>query len=202
MSAHRVIGCVVMASGVGQRFGGSNKLLTSLAGQPLVLCSAQSVPQSLFDMVVSTRWAEVARLCELHAIPSVLHSNITRSGSLQAGLMWGASRGWEGCLFLPGDQPLVQKESFQKLAQGFHQNPLAIHRLAWNDNPGSPILFPARLFHQLGLLERSQGGRKAIGKQEQMLCHQAHYAYELWDVDTPYDKKKIVELFDVLHEKK
>ena len=56
------LGCVIMASGEGKRFG-SNKMLADIYGKPLIAWTIDSVPRS-FDVVVSTRWPEVAQICE------------------------------------------------------------------------------------------------------------------------------------------
>lgn len=56
------LGCVIMASGEGKRFG-SNKMLADIYGEPLIARTIDSVPRG-FDVVVSTRWPEVAQICE------------------------------------------------------------------------------------------------------------------------------------------
>ena len=48
------LGCVIMASGEGKRFG-SNKMLADIYGEPLIARTIDSVPGG-FDVVVSTRW--------------------------------------------------------------------------------------------------------------------------------------------------
>ena len=101
------LGCVIMASGEGKRFG-SNKMLADIYGKPLVARTIDSVPRG-FDVVVSTRWPEVAQICEDKHCPCVLHDGGLRSESVRAGLSWGVERNWKGCLFLPGDQPLVSR---------------------------------------------------------------------------------------------
>ena len=53
------LGCVIMASGLGKRFGG-NKLMADFDGQPLI-CRALTVTDGLFShRVVVTRHADVA----------------------------------------------------------------------------------------------------------------------------------------------
>ena len=46
------LGCVIMASGEGKRFG-SNKMLADIYGEPLIARTIDSVPRG-FDVVVST----------------------------------------------------------------------------------------------------------------------------------------------------
>lgn len=196
------LGCVVMASGAGRRFGEGNKLLVDIAGLPLVVRAAKSVPSPCFDTVVSTRWEEVAARCEGHGIACVLHEGAQRSDSVRAGLAWGGRRRWKGCLFLPGDQPLVNKESFRVLAAGFEREPRYIHRLSWDGCPASPVLFPARLFERLSVLEGSQGGRALVAEEKHVVLHEAGQPWEMWDVDTPADACRIRGILNGSVEKK
>lgn len=71
------LGCVIMASGEGKRFG-SNKMLADIYGEPLIARTIDSVPRG-FDVVVSTRWPEVAQICEDKHCPCVLHDGELRS---------------------------------------------------------------------------------------------------------------------------
>ena len=73
------LGCVIMASGEGKRFG-SNKMLADIYGEPLIARTIDSVPRG-FDVVVSTRWPEVAQICEDKHCPCVLHDGELRSES-------------------------------------------------------------------------------------------------------------------------
>lgn len=151
------LGCVIMASGEGKRFG-SNKMLADIYGEPLIARTIDSVPRG-FDVVVSTRWPEVAQICEDKHCPCVLHDGELRSESVRAGLSWGVERNWKGCLFLPGDQPLVSSDSFEAMVRSFDErgrkHPV---RLACNGEPSSPVLFPAELFDALMCLEGKDGG--------------------------------------------
>ena len=76
------LGCVIMASGEGKRFG-SNKMLADIYGEPLIARTIDSVPRG-FDVVVSTRWPEVAQICEDKHCSCVLHDGELRSESVRA----------------------------------------------------------------------------------------------------------------------
>ena len=114
------LGCVIMASGEGKRFG-SNKMLADIYGEPLIARTIDSVPRG-FDVVVSTRWPEAAQICDDKHCPCVLHDGELRSESVRAGLSWGVERNWKGCLFLPGDQPLVSSDSFEAMVRAFDEH--------------------------------------------------------------------------------
>ena len=168
------LGCVIMASGEGKRFG-SNKMLADIYGEPLIARTIDSVPRG-FDVVVSTRWPEVAQICEdKHC------------------LSWGVERNWKGCLFLPGDQPLVSSGSFEAMVRAFDEcgrkHPV---RLACNGEPSSPVLFPAELFDALMCLEGKDGGGSILKDRTDVVLVEAR-AYELWDVDTAKGQQRITE---------
>lgn len=185
------LGCVIMASGEGKRFG-SNKMLTDINGEPLIRRTIESVPRG-FDVVVSTRWPQVADICGELGCACVLHDGMLRSESVRAGLAWGAERGWKGCLFLPGDQPLVSPESFRAMVlafgEGGREHPV---RLACGGEPSSPVLFPAELFDALMRLEGKDGGGSILKGRTDVVLVEAR-AYELWDVDTAKGQRRITE---------
>lgn len=196
------IGCVVMASGEGRRFQAAlradparageglarNKLLAPVAGEPLVLRAACSVPDGFegFETVVSTRWPEVALLCGERNLACMLHGGAERSAAVRAGLTYGAAR-WDGCLFLLGDQPLVLPESFQVLRAAFLAHPDVPARLAWRGEPGSPVLFPRRMFPALLALEGNAGGSALLAAEPAVTLVGARDADELLDIDVPAD---------------
>ena len=173
------LGCVIMASGEGKRFG-SNKMLADIYGEPLIARTIDSVPRG-FDVVVSTRWPEVAQICEDKHCPCVLHDGEPRSESVRAGLSWGVDRNWKGCLFLPGDQPLVSSGSFEAMVRAFDER-----------GRSHPVLFPAQLFPSLILLEGKDGGGSILKDRTDVALVDAR-AYELWDVDTAKGQRRITE---------
>lgn len=194
------LGCVVMACGAGRRFaaagGAGNKLLTPVAGVPLVVRTVASVPADVFEVVVTTCWPEVAHALE-RALPGaqvapVAEDDRSRRASACAGLSRGLER-WDGCLFLPGDQPLVTRASFTRLARAFADDPARAYRLAWAGEPASPVLFPRESFAGFWSVPGSDGGRtvlRALGVPVTAL--EATDASELLDVDTP-DAVRAVE---------
>ena len=185
------LGCVIMASGEGKRFG-SNKMLADICGKPLIQRTIESVPKG-FDVVVTTRWPQVADICRELRCACTLHDGALRSESVRAGLTWGADRGWKGCLFLPGDQPLVSSDSFEALAGAFKANGgVAPVRLALNGEPASPVLFPASLFPDLMGLKGKDGGSSLLRGRAGVQLVEAR-AYELWDVDTAKGQRRVSE---------
>ena len=110
------IGCVIMASGLGKRFGG-NKLMADFHGRPMVQ-KALDATEGLFSRrVVVTRHESVADLCRKQKIDVVLHDLPHRSDTVRLGLE--ALGELDACMFLTGDQPLLRRETVAKLLEIF-----------------------------------------------------------------------------------
>ncbi len=155
------IGCVIMASGLARRFG-SNKLLADFGGRPL-LCralDATDTPQ-LACRIVVTRSAEVETLCQTLGVACLRHALPGRNDTVRLGLeaLLTLQPGLAGCIFLPGDQPLLRRETVEALVCAFvadtrtqKETERAIFRLAFqaeNDPEplvGSPALFGCGYF--------------------------------------------------------
>ena len=117
------VGCVMMASGLSTRFG-SNKLLAPFDGQPL-LCrafAATDTPQ-LSARIVVTRSAQVQALCKAQGVPVLLHALPGRNDTVRLGLSALLAQHPEltGCMFLPGDQPLLRRATVDQLLTAFAQ---------------------------------------------------------------------------------
>lgn len=122
MQMHASTGCVLMASGLSTRFG-SNKLLAQFDGQPL-LCrafAATDTPQ-LAARIVVTRSAQVQALCKAQGVPVLLHALPGRNDTVRLGLSALLERRPDlaGCMFLPGDQPLLRTESVEAVVRAFY----------------------------------------------------------------------------------
>ena len=80
-----------------------------------MICRAFRATEGLFDArVVVTRHREVANLARERGIAVVLHDLPLRSDTVRLGLQ--AVGEAAGCLFCPGDQPLLRRETVAELA--------------------------------------------------------------------------------------
>ena len=199
------VGCVIMASGLARRFG-SNKLLADFGGRPL-LCralDATNTPQ-LAARIVVTRSAEVEALCKAEGVPCLVHALPGRNDTVRLGLdaLLAARPDLAGCMFLPGDQPLLQRETVESMVGIFgwdtktrierqKETEREIFRLAHrfiNDpNPlvGSPVL------------PKGKGGSVLLRKYPERV----HNIFigdrnELLDADTP---EALAELLRILRQ--
>lgn len=185
-------GCVIMASGLGRRFGGG-KLLAPLGGTPLIRWVLEAAGDLFPRRVVVTRSPGVAALCQEAGHAVVLHGLPLRSDTVRLGLE-ALGEDLTGCLFCQGDQPLVSRESLMELARRARLEPEKIWRLAWGDMAGAPVLFPRWAFPLLRSLPRGKGGGAVLTQYPQLVgLVPAQNPWELWDVDVPEDLERLAE---------
>ena len=205
MKKSLAVGCVIMASGLSRRFG-ANKLLADFCGQPM-LCRAfaATATPGITARIVVTRSADVQALCKAHGVPVLLHSLPGRNDTVRLGLsaLLEQLPGLSGCMFLPGDQPLLRRETVEAMAALFgsgqafpaerqKETEREIFRLgavAENDPTplvGSPVLFGSSFFPELLTLPEKKGGNVLLKKHPAQV-HTVCIAdpAELLDADTP-----------------
>lgn len=197
--------CVIMASGLGMRFGG-NKLLEEFEGKTLIERSLQATEGIFERRVVVTRHQRIEELCRVRNIPVVRHSQPFRSDTVRLGLeavtgektaASDAGPQPEGCLFCPADQPLLRQETVASLAVcaaagGAEPGRKYIWRAAYGERAGSPVLFPAWAFEELKKLPEGQGGSRVIRNHAELVrLVSAGDMYELEDVDRPEDLERL-----------
>ena len=153
---------------------------------------------ALAARVVVTRSAEVKALCDAQAVPCLLHSLPGRNDTVRLGLeaLLEQCPNLAGCIFLPGDQPLLQRETLEALITAFAQTQKeterAIFRLGARaaHGPdtvvGSPVLFGCGYFPALRTLPEGKGGSVVLkAHPEQVQIVYAQRREELLDADTP-----------------
>lgn len=179
------LGCVIMASGQGQRYGG-NKLMADFKGEPLLCHVLRATEGLFFRRVVVTRHADVAQLCRHRGIEVVLHDLPHRNDTVRLGLE--AVGSVEGCLFCPGDQPLLRRETVAELVLAAERDKESIWRLACGTTEGAPVLFPQWTFPELLRLPEGKGGSVVLKKYPERIRRVAvRDEDELKDVDRPED---------------
>lgn len=178
------IGCVVMASGLSERFG-SNKLLAQFGGKPLIAHTLGHLPLDCLErVVVVSAYKEVALLAKQAGLSHVAPQGPGINDTIRAGIM--QMQGMDGCMFCAGDQPLCKESTLRRLIEGFAAQPESIARLYSGVIPGSPVIFPAQLFDELKTLPENKGGSLLVQKYpERLSAVQVDDPWELDDADTP-----------------
>lgn len=192
------LGCVVMASGQGRRFGG-NKLLADFGGRPLVECALQASDTPLLaHRLVVTCWVGVEALCCARGVPVLRHALPLRSDTVRLGLMalLDEEPKLAGCLFLPGDQPLLSRETLDAMALA--ARPDAILRLCdAAGSPGSPVLFGRDFFPELLALPAGSGGSAVLRAHPEKVRLLPAPDAELQDADTPAQLQALLALHSI-----
>ena len=190
------IACIILASGVGRRFG-ANKLLTSIDGAPM-LQHILDISQGLFPKrIVVTRHKEVAEICAQQQILCLLHDKPYLSDTVRLGTSYIQQQlpQTEGLLFAVADQPLLQQASLIRLAESFLAQPQKIHRPYYEETPGNPIIFPAKFANERRQLPQDKGGSVLTKKYPELVVKvPVQDINELLDIDTQQDKAKLERL--------
>lgn len=184
------IGLVIMASGKSVRFG-REKLMEPLDDKPLIGWILQTT-QDLFETrVVVTRSIKVKDFASDLGIDCILHDMPHRNDTVRLGL--GALKDEiDYCFFVPGDQPLITRDTFEKLRDEAKKTSEKMIRTQFGEAVGSPIGFPKSLFEELLRLPEGKGGNYLTAKYASMVhIVPVKEEYELWDVDTTEDLDKI-----------
>ena len=177
------IGCIIMASGQGKRFG-SNKLMADFCGNPMITRALDATQGLFLRRVVVTRHRDVADLCRERNAEVILHDAPDRNDTIRLGLE--AMGDVDACLFLPGDQPLLRKETVGMIVDSWRDHQQMILRPVCGNTVGSPVLFPSWAFSELQSLPTGKGGSFVIRSHpEKVMQVIVSDPSELMDADTP-----------------
>lgn len=178
-----MLGCVLMASGLGRRFG-ADKLMADFDGSPLISRAIEAT-DGLFDKrLLLTRSAAAAEYARARGVQVHLHALPRRSDAMRLGLAEMAEM--DGCLFCPCDQPLLTRQTVAALAAAFARQPETIWRPAAEGQPGAPVVFPRWAFAELAAVQQGGGSAVAAAHPDKVRLLEVD-AWELFDVDTPAD---------------
>ena len=175
-------GCIIMASGLGKRFGG-NKLMADFLGKSMIEYVLDATEGLFAKRVVVTRHEDVVRLCEQRNVDVIFHDLPHRSDTVRLGME--ALGDMDCCMFCPADQPLLRRETVEALLHCAADQKDRIWRTCSNGLPGSPVIFPKWAFEELKRLPEGTGGSWVLKEYpEQVSLMEVSDAHELMDVDT------------------
>ena len=132
------LGCVVLAAGSAARFG-ANKLTAELLGQSLIRRALEAVPAERFDkVVVVTQYPEVMALAGEFRFAAVHNARPEEGLSRSVALGLTEMRDCDGVLFCVSDQPLLRRESVERLTELWRARPEKIAALG-HGGPHHPV---------------------------------------------------------------
>ena len=180
-----VHGCIIMASGLGTRFG-SNKLMANLDGAPLIAHAISACDGLFAKRVAVTRHKDVAKLCRTMGVEAIMHGEPLRSDAVRLGMQ--AMGGCDTVTFIQADQPLISANALAALLRSAEAHPEFIWRVCFQGTQGAPVLFPTWTFDELRALPPGKGGGfVAKAHAQRVRCVEAASEWELFDVDTVQD---------------
>ncbi|MFQ6018626.1 MAG: NTP transferase domain-containing protein [Kiloniellaceae bacterium] len=189
------IAALVLAGGQSRRTGPANKLLSEVAGKPMI---AQVVGQVLASRAEPVLVVTGHEREKIEAALSGLAASTVYNPNFAAGLSTSLHRGLaglpadiDGVMVCLGDMPGVTAAVIDKLITAF--NPLegrAICVPTWQGKRGNPVLFARRFLPEMQSIGGDNGARQLIGDYPDVVSEVAMEDRAsgdgiLLDVDTP-----------------
>jgi molybdenum cofactor cytidylyltransferase len=158
---------VVLAAGIGERFGGP-KQLAMWKGRPLIAHVIQAAKESGLSPIVVVLGAhgeEIRRAVADGTIEFVENREWRngQSSSVHAGLSAIGGR-VEAAAFLLADMPRVSAETIRRLVEAHRTSLPSIVAPVGGGRRGNPVLFDRRVFPSLQALSGDQGGRSLLDR--------------------------------------
>ncbi|MFB6197565.1 MAG: NTP transferase domain-containing protein, partial [Halobacteriaceae archaeon] len=146
---------VLLAAGIGSRFEGGNKLLTSKEDEPIVVKAARPLVRST-NCTVAILGYESERIRATLAeqnFPIFFKKNLDyRSGqgsSVKAGTRWARELDANGAIYALGDMPYVSQSTYDELKEAFYRREANIVYPTYEGQRGNPVIFGQEHFEEL-----------------------------------------------------
>ncbi|MBE1530005.1 molybdenum cofactor cytidylyltransferase [Sphingopyxis sp. OAS728] len=182
------IAAVLLAAGTSQRFGTEDKLLASLAGEPLALHAARRIVELAPGRriaVCPNRDGVLAQQLAAEGFEIAVNPYPERglSHSLSRGIAEAALGPEVAALICLADMPFVSTSHLRELLARFDPSTAPVVASSDGDTAMPPALFASALFNKLLTGEGDRGGKALLAGAA--LVHAA--ADELLDIDRPGD---------------
>lgn len=183
---------VVLAAGTSSRYGGSNKLLELIDGEPVVTHTVEAVRAADLDGITVILGHDAERV---GAAVSGLRVNLQtndryaegQSTSVATGVAAARERGADAVLIALGDMPFVSVETIETLLSVYARNAGDAVAAACGGKRGNPVLFDERFFDALSSVEGDVGGRELLYSDPGAVAVETGDPGVLHDVDSPGD---------------
>jgi len=184
------VAAIVLAAGLGSRFGGASKPLAAFRGKPMIrhVCEAALRSQARPVLVVlGHRAEEVARVLSGLDVMIVGCPDFAEglSRSLQAGFaaLPGETR---AAVILLADMPLVETAVLDDLIVAWRETPSAPAVVPTHDGKrGNPVLLSRALAPEIAALTGDQGAGPLLRRLPGVIERPSAQISVLRDIDTP-----------------
>lgn len=190
------VAAIVLAAGLGSRFGGASKPLAPFRGQAMVrhVCEAALASKAApVIVVVGHRGAEVAGALEGLAVAIVACPNYAQglSRSLRAGFAALPDTA-SGALVLLADMPLVEAATLDALIDAFARKPDAPAVVPVHEGRrGNPVLLSRALMPEITRLDGDHGAGPLLRGRGGIVEVEVASASIFADADTPDDLARL-----------
>ena len=176
-------GCVVLAAGLGRRFGG-DKLLAEFGGKALIDWALEAVPTTQLDKTVVVSSAEIILVRAVGYGFTPVKNDAPELG-LSRSICLGLEQvlDCDSVLFMVADQPKLRCETVARLVMAAQTHPDSILALSRNGKRGNPCIFPSEFYPELLALQGDAGGRSVIAAHQDRLFLMEAPETELVDID-------------------
>ena len=165
MNNNTDIVCIILAAGLGQRFGGA-KMLHPIANGEAMLAQTISRYQSCFDLVnviYPKNDEELAGFLNTKNVEAIAIENNTKgmSQSLITGVK--ANIKAQGWLIVLGDMPYVESQTIMLIKKAMREDNIVVPR--FHARVGNPVGFGSNFKDQLTALKGDVGAKSIIQSQ-------------------------------------
>jgi len=186
------VAAIILAAGLGSRFGGPSKPLASFRGRPMLAHVLDAALTARTDpVIVVTGHAQdaVKRVCETASGAVRLVDNPDYASGLASSLKAGFAALPEsaaGAVILLADMPLVSADVIDRLVAAFEAAPKASAVIpVYQGRRGNPALLSARLGGAIMQLEGDRGAGPLLRDRDDIIELPVADPAVLTDVDTP-----------------
>lgn len=179
---------VVLAAGLGTRFGSATKQLAEVEGRPLVAHAVRVALAAAVDEVLVVVGHDADRV--RRALPRDARVRAVTNPDPATGIASSLRCGVDALgddvgalVVLLGDQPGVSPQAVRAVVDALPGHQAA--RIRYRDRPGHPVAFARGAFGELGRLEGDVGARDLLDRLD--TAEVAFDAPSPTDVDTPAD---------------
>lgn len=194
------VAILILAAGASSRMRGTDKLVQSVGGQPLLRRVAETALATGMPVWVTlptgaaARWAALAGLgVEIVEVPDAAQgmsrSLVRGVASVIASFNASEAEDAAGLMILPADMPDFTPHALGRMIHAFCSDPRMIWRGGTADGqPGHPAIFPRDLWPALAQVNGDEGGRSVLqANRDRLRLMPLPGAMATCDLDTPED---------------